>query len=651
MTRIATTPQRTSTLLSSQQALGRLQSTQGDLARLQEQISTGRAISRVSDDTAQVASVLLLQRRLQEREQEGRNLELATQTLNTADAALGEATDTLIEAKTLALSQIGVGSDADTRAAESLVVDAQLDGLVDIANTQFNGVSVFGGNDGATLNGLVFEKFLGGVRYTGSDQNLETDVGSFSTQDFTSQAAEAFGAFTATVNNGVDLDPAATGATRLDAIRGGTNAGFVPGTVDLSVNAATVTVDLSSADTFEGIAALLNDAIDTAGGAGAGSVTVGPSGFVLTGNGGNTVAINDGPGLRTAASLGLDTLTSTGGAAAAGSDIGVRLTPLTELADLGATLDLTGGLSVSQGEQVATVDFAGATTVQDLQNAVADLGLGLRLDIGDDGQSLGIVSTVAGLEFSVGENGGTTAADLGIRSFDEATQLTDFRHGLGVLTQEGEDDLAVTLHDGTTFGVNLDAATNAGEVVALVNAAAAAAGVGAGDFSLGLATTGTGLVATDNTAGPGSFTITNANESNAAAHLGLVRDVGAGNTIEGEDTATRRIDNAFTNLILLRDSLATNDDSGIGVASNNLESDIDAVVSGRAIVGVQAQRLEETQLRNEDQTLQEQSLLSNLQDADLTEVISRYQQLQLQLQAALQTSAQIQQLSLLDFLR
>ena len=650
MTRISNLPNRTSTLLSSQQSLNRLQVTQHDLARLQEQISTGQAIRRVSDDPAQVASILLLQRRLQEREQEGRNLDLATQTLNTADAALGEAANTLIEAKTIALSQIGVGSDADTRRAEAQVIDAQLTGLVDLANTQFNGVSVFGGNNGASLNGLVFDQFLGGVRYIGSDQNLQTDVGSFSSQDFTSQGGEAFGAFTATVNNAVDLDPQATTASRLEDIRGGTNHGFIPGSVELTVNAATFTVDLTAADTLEDIATLLTDAINNAS-AGAGSVAVTTTGFALTGNGANTVAIDDGPGIRTAASLGLDGLSSTGSTAAAGNDLDIQLTPLTTLASLNATVDLTSGIVVTQGEQSVTVDLSAATTIQDLQNIIADLDLGLRLDIADDGHSLDFVSTVAGLEFSVGENGGTTAADLGIRSFDTTTQLTDFRHGLGVLTQIGEDDLAVALHDGRSFTVNLDSATNVDEVVGLVNAAATAAGIANTDFQLGLASTGTGFVAVDNTTGANDFAITNANESNAAAHLGLVQNAAAGNTITGQDTATRRIDNAFTDLILLRDSLTKNDEFGIGIASNNLESDIDAVVSGRAIVGVQAQRLEDTQLRNQDQTLQEESLLSDLQDADLTEVISQYQQLQLQLQAALQTSAQIQQLNLLDFLR
>ena len=161
----------------------------------------------------------------------------------------------------------------------------------------------------------------------------------------------------------------------------------------------------------------------------------------------------------------------------------------------------------------------------------------------------------------------------------------------------------------------------------------------------------TGLVATDNTVGAGEFSIANAGQSHAAEHLGIAQTASASNTITGQDTAQRQIDNAFTDLILLRDSLKKNDESGISLASNNLEQDIDAVVSARATVGVQAQRLEETKLRNEDLTLQEQSMLSSLKDADLTSVISRYQQLQLQLQASLQTSAQIQQLSLMDFLR
>lgn len=650
MSSISSLTQRTSTLLSSNQALDRLQTTQRALADLQEQIATGNVVNRPSDDPSQTSSVLYLRRKLQEREQETKNLDAAKQTLNTADSVLGEATNILIEAQTLASSQIGVGSDAETREAESLVVEAQIQALVDLANTQFNGVSVFGGNNGAVANGLIFEEYLGGVRYTGSDQNLQTDVGSFQAQDFTSLGLTAFGDFEARVGTDVDLDPQVTSSTRLSEIQGNTNRGFVTGAISVTVNGSSVTVDLATADTLDDVATLVNDAITTAA-PGAGSLTFTTTGFSLTGNGGNTVAIDDLTNSRTADSLGLDGLSSTGGVAVNSADLNPSLTPQTALASLNAALDLASGFQITQAGQTVTIDTSTAVTIQDLQNQIDDLDLGLRLDIDESGSGLDLVSEVAGVTLSVGENGGTTASDLGIRSFDTATRLTDFRYGVGVVTVEGEDDVQVSLHDGTSFNVNLDSAVTVSDAITLLQTAATTAGVAAGDFTIALATTGNGLVVTDNTVGAGDFAVSNLNGSHAAEHLGISSNVGAGTTITGEDNAMGRVENAFTHLINLRNSLELNDESGITVAGENIAGDINSVVSARAVVGVQAQRLEETSLRAEDQKLQEQSVLSSLQEADLTEVITKYQQMQLQLQATLQTSAQIQQLSLLDFLR
>ena len=113
MPSITPTTGRTSSLQSSQQSLSRLQNTQRELFRSEEQIATGRAITRPSDAPEKVATVQFLDRRLAEREQEERNTAAALNTLNTADTGLGEASDLLIEAKTIASSQVGVGSDAD----------------------------------------------------------------------------------------------------------------------------------------------------------------------------------------------------------------------------------------------------------------------------------------------------------------------------------------------------------------------------------------------------------------------------------------------------------------------------------------------------------------------------------------------------------
>ncbi|MDX1565298.1 MAG: flagellin, partial [Phycisphaeraceae bacterium] len=82
-----------------------------------------------------------------------------------------------------------------------------------------------------------------------------------------------------------------------------------------------------------------------------------------------------------------------------------------------------------------------------------------------------------------------------------------------------------------------------------------------------------------------------------------------------------------------------------------LDTDFKALTTERAQIGVRGRRLENLQSRIQDQKLQTQSLLSIVQDADYTETISRFTQLQQQLEANLASSASVMGLSLLDFLR
>jgi len=217
--------------------------------------------------------------------------------------------------------------------------------------------------------------------------------------------------------------------------------------------------------------------------------------------------------------------------------------------------------------------------------------------------------------------------------------------------QDGEDDLRVSLHDGTSFTVNLDGAATVGDVITAINTAATGAGLTVGvDFTVGLAAVGNGLVFDDNTAGGNDFVIANEGLSLAGDHLGITGNAGAGTTLTGSDETTVRVENAFTHLINLRDTLRADDTPGITLAGSNLEDDLDSVVAARAGVGVQARRIEDQQTRLEDQQIAEQTMLSEIQDADLTEVITRFGQLQTQLQASLSLAAQNLQLSLLDFI-
>ncbi len=643
---------RTSTALNSQTVLSRLRETQTRLFETQDSISTGRAINRPSDAAGKVSSVLYLNNRLSERDQELRNLTAAGNYLDFADTGLGEGKSLLDQAKSTALSQIGVGSDAKTREAQALVADSYIDGLLEIGNRQFNQLSVFGGNNGAAPGQRVFEEFLGGVRYVGGTGNLQAQVGAFGDEDFTSNGLSAFGALSARVKGTANLAPTTTAATALSTLGGALNKGVLKGAIDVTINATKVSVDLNSADSMGDVVTRVNDAINAVV-PGGGSLAITGNGFSLTGNGGNTVSIADATGGQTALSLGLTGLSSTGGVPSAGAGVNVKLTPTTTLASLGTAVDFASGLVINQGAETRTVDLSTATTVQDLQNTIKGLNLGLRLDINSAGTGFDIVSEVAGLELSIGENGGTTASDLGLRTFDLTTELSSFRNDVGVIAQPGKDDLRVKLHDGRTFNVNLDTATTVGDTITLIQSAATAAGVNAADFNVSLATMGNGLVFNDTTAGGFDFIVEQINESHAAEHLGLgtQSNAGAAGTINGADVAKVRVENLFTHLIDLRDSLAGNDERGITLAGEKLEGDIEAITAARATVGTQAKRLIDVESRAQDQQETEETMLSDLRDTDLTEAITRYQQLQLQLQASLQVGAQQLQTSLLDFLR
>lgn len=636
--------------MSSELLRRRLQETQRELLIAQDQASTGKILSRGSDAPASISAVLHLNQAKIHREQQKLNLEHARGVLDLGDSAMRDVTDILIEAQQIASSQIGVGSDATTRSTQAEVIDAQLAAAIEASNRQFNGLAIFGGNNGAPDGSRVFESFLGGVRYTGGDSSLGNDGGALSDLTFNSNGLEAFGALSTRVKTLVDVDPQASGQVLLRDIDGARERGYTAGAINLTVNGVPTVVDLTSADTLDDVVTRVNDAITNLDPT-AGSVSLAGGGYTLTANAGSTITIVDSAGGTTAADLGIN-LTATS-ASSVGGDLNVKLNERTQLSSFATPIDFASGLLITQGENTEVADFSSATTVQDLQNVVEALNLGLRLSINDDGTGLDLVSEVSGIELSIGENGGTTAEDLGLRTFGESTLLSDFRNRIGVQTTEaGEPDLDITLHDGTNFTVDLTGASTVGDVISLTQAAATTAGLTVGvDFDIALAATGNGFAVSDNTVGGSDFVVTNAGLSFAAENLGIKVNAGSATSIAGDDQSKVRVENMFTHLAELSTALRNNNESGITLAGSSIEDDIDSVVSARARVGVQARRVEDQLTLIQDRDIQEQTMLSQLQDADLTEVLTRFTQLQVQLQASLQVGSAAQQLSLLDFLR
>lgn len=126
----------------------------------------------------------------------------------------------------------------------------------------------------------------------------------------------------------------------------------------------------------------------------------------------------------------------------------------------GENLDLSSGIQIVNGGKTYTVTFTEANTVDDLLNAINGAGAGVVARINDRGDGLNIQSNLSGADFSIGENGGTTATQLGIRSLNQTTALSGLNHGYGV-ERVGGGDFRITRSDGVGFDIDLDSGTYA----------------------------------------------------------------------------------------------------------------------------------------------------------------------------------------------
>ena len=645
--------------LVSQIVRSSLTRTQQDILRLQIQLTTGKVVNRASDNPVAASSISVLDDLIERRDQRLRNLSHSDSVLGNVDAALGHASEMLLEAKGIGSSQIGVGSDAETRRNQAQVIDAMINQLIGIANRQFQDLYLFGGD--ATANPPIVE-LLGGLQYQGVGDGMTTDLGSAGPIAITMSGEDAFGTLSARVQGAVDLNPTMTGNTRLVDLNGARGFGISSGTISADVNGVDVAIDLSDAHTVSDVIATLEAAIQTEDPGATVAISASGYAFSIVPSGGVTVTITDAGGGNTAADLGLAQVFD--GVTIDGSDVDPRITDLTPVTSLSGVTVPMGTIRITNAGQSRDLDLSGAATVQDIINAVQGLDLGVRVEIADTGDRLNFINELSGGQMAIAEvAGGTTATELGVRSFAASTRLDDFNNGLGVeilsgavdpisgLPDPAKDlDFRITLKDGSTFDVDLVGSQDVSDVLDAINAAATAAGIAVpADFEAALAADGNGIELTDNTAGV-TTVVEALNGSHAAENLGILGS-STGATLTGEDRATVAVDSVFSHLIALRDALLTNDERGITLATGNLETDINRLANARAQAGVRNRRVMDAITREEDLRIQDASLRSQVQDLDFTEAAIRFSTLQQQLQAGLITASQAASLSLMDFLR
>ncbi len=629
---------RTSQLLSS------LRQNTASIFQSQTRLATGRNYLTISDNPVAASKSIRFTESVTRQEQILKNLRYADLVLGTSDSALTDVNDLLSQAESIASGSIGPQSDGRERESNAIVIASIRDQLTTIGNKQLNGSYIFGGR---VTDRPPFVSASGGVAYVGDTGDVLARVSRFEEEPINVTGNILFGALTTTIGPTADLTPSLTPQTRLEDLAGANLQGIRKGTFVIETSdGQTLQVDLTNADTVGDVVDRINTTASDAGMTL--SVAIESSGLSVTTGG---AEIKDTNGGKIASDLGILRSTANPAPTRAISII-PRITSSTPLTALNAGEGLPEGetFRIEYGGNVAIIDLSEAVTVEDAINQINAADINVHANISPDGKGIQIVGQVSGTRLAVGENGGTLAAALGLRSFREETQLSTLNFGKGVEILEGEPDLRITAKDGQTFDVNLDGANTVGDILTLINTAAETAGI---SVKASLATVGNGFLITDDTGGDGLLNIGRADtRSFAVDDLGLLTaSTGEEITAQGKDVSTVRAEGVLNALVELENALISNDERAVTEVANRLQDMSRELTRTNGKIGARARTVQDRVIQTENAVLATQTFLSDIEEVDYTVAVTEFQQAQTALQAGLLSGSQILNLSLLDFLR
>lgn len=190
-----------------------LQVNLSQMQRLQEQLSSGKLISKPSDSPTGTVSALKLRTDLRRGEQLERNANDSIAWLNAADSTMFEGMEVFNRVRSLVLQ--GMNGSAGTEAREALAVEIEglREHMLGVANTQHLGRPLFGGTTGGD------QAFNPDGTYAGDDGAIERTVMDGLTvrvnvtgdQAFGPDGGNVFDVLTSIVHN-LRTDPSSLGA-------------------------------------------------------------------------------------------------------------------------------------------------------------------------------------------------------------------------------------------------------------------------------------------------------------------------------------------------------------------------------------------------------------------------------------------------------
>lgn len=613
---------------------------------IQTQASSGRRLNKPSDDPLGVTKDLGFRSILISIDQFKKNIDHAKSWLTFSDQALGNINELVSSAKELMVQMGNDTYDQNARQSAAHDIDEIMSQILDAANTQYQGSYIFSGSK--TDRPPIQLSAIGAV-YQGDDVNvtLETEPSSYLRQN--SKANDFLTRSLRTLGDGADINPGIQPNLWLNYLHRGKGADLGAGLFKVRTISGEYTIDVSAAQNVQ-------DVLDALNGAGipnfSASINEAGTGFILE-----------------------DTTTH-------------QITADTPLAllNMGQGVEQSPGLiHFSDGGAVSVdVDISAAATVGDvvdsINNQLSAAGVaGVTASIDPDHNRLIITdSNASGMNLTISEasDGAHTAANLGILGQVQGSltgedikpfhiQVTENAAGqntaqtLGILEGtefgviDGDDldpDLAYFSNLSSLFGgrdtpmgkirivcgndfrdIDLaplanDPTATVTDLIKLINASGMPIEARINDQHSGIAIV--------SKAQDRSLMIYEADDGHTARDLGIFGSP-----------------DLLGNFIIAKRALERNDTAEIGLTMTTFELGLDRVLVERSDVGARVNRAQTANARLESFEFQVTNRLSNIEDADMTKVITDLAAAEAVYQSALAAAARMIQPSLINFLQ
>jgi len=613
---------------------------------IQSQLSSGRRINTPSDDPIGTQRDLTYRAELDKNEQYRKNIDQALNWTQSYDSILSDLKDLVSNAKEIAIAMSNGVYDAVAREGAANEVESIYERLLQLANSEQEGKFIFSGYRTSTR---ALNASANGVVYAGDLGRTEFQIGSASRMTVNLTGQEVFLKRLSTLGEHADLNVGITGSTLLTDLHNGQGVDLTTGTftiTDLNLGIVS-TIDVSGATDINDVLAAINTQLAVDG---------------ITNIQAQIGAEKNNLLLRTSQNGLISNVTSLDNL---NNGNGIDLTPgkiiVTDGAGINVTVDFAGSATVgdiitafntqlvTQGVNGVAMQINAAGTGLEIIDSNA-IPLGLTIKETDETEntasSLGILGGINPVlvgrdlepmvDFKVEETTGTTAADLGI---------------LGEFTSDfvGEDIDPLLLATANIADLSAGNGFNLGRIVIwqgddsriidLSNSAI----VTVQDILDAINGTGLDITASINADGRG-IQVVNDDPSRSLT----IEDESSGRTTK--DLGIFGSSDMMGSMLVLINALRNDDQEGTGLLLQNLDDSIQNLLSSRAVVGARGVSLENTHSRLLDLETSFMKLLSEVEDADITQLVMDLAAQENNYQASLMASARIIQTTLLDFL-